>query len=1178
VTGNLKRALVFFAGLAALSGMGLGPRGQAPSPAPQQTPKPSRFQGSAHAEAIHLNNLGVAFLNRQEDEKALGYFERAYALDSKLDAARLNQGIALLNLQRYQSARKILSAAAQKNPQDSRAWYNLGLLEKVSGNAEAAIGAFSRVAAMDANDADTQYFLGVLRAQLQQYDKAIAAFARALALNPFHVSAEFGLAQAYQRAGDADHAKEHLARFQQLTQEKLGTPMSPVYGEQGKYSLAEQVTPPLPAFPPAIPVRFVAATAEAGLPVSSGWRGEAMRETTREPTAATLLGSGACVFDYDGDGRPDLLLLDPDGSGRAALYRNAGGGKFIDVTRAAGLDLRGAMACAAADYDNDGHTDLAISFNGRVALYRNRGNGTFQDVTEAAGIHSTGLAMGLAFVDYDHDGDLDLYVTRFVDFHLRYTKGDSLFPVSAVGPGNQLWRNNGNGTFTDVTEATGLGFGAPSLGAIASDINNDRALDLVVTGWRSAPVVFFNPREGRFRPAEPWSAAMPGLTAGVAALDFDKDGWMDLAFTHGSKPGLSLWRNVEGKRFDPVALPDLGWTRAWGVVALDYDNDGWVDLAAVGEDTQGGHIALLRNEGPAGFRDVTAETGLDKVKLLRPRALIAFDYDGDGSMDLLITQNGGPPVLLRNVGGNKNNWLRLALQGTHDSKSAFGTKVEVFAGAQRQKWEVSGASGYLGQGPAEISAGLGAARTADVVRLLWPTGVLQDEVALQARERHEIQELDRRGSSCPIVFFWNGREYEFLSDMLGPGIVGHWIAPNQRNIPDPDEYAKVEGSHLRPRNGLLSFRLLEPMEELDYLDQVRLLAVDRPAGVEVYPNEYFASNPPFPAFKVIASRGAHPPAGAWDDRGRDVLPLLLRRDRRYVADLPPAPFQGFAAMHTLELDIGPWDAARPLRLLLDGFTDYFTANSMYAAWQAGVQPVAPFVEAQDASGKWVRVVDDMGFPAGLARTMVADLTGRLPAGTRRIRIVTNLKVYWDRILVDNSPELPYRLSEVPLAGARLAFRGYPRAIEGNPPADLTYVYDEVSQTGPFARQAGNYTRYGNVRDLLTKVDDEYVIFGSGDEVAAEFDPSGLPPLPQGWVRDYFFYANGFDKDMDFYAAHGDTVDPLPFHTLVPYPYPAGTAFPEDAQHLQYNLEYNTRPVSGAPPESFRFIFRKEPPR
>jgi hypothetical protein len=216
--------------------------------------------------------------------------------------------------------------------------------------------------------------------------------------------------------------------------------------------------------------------------------------------------------------------------------------------------------------------------------------------------------------------------------------------------------------------------------------------------------------------------------------------------------------------------------------------------------------------------------------------------------------------------------------------------------------------------------------------------------------------------------------------------------------------------------------MIEPMEELDYLDRVRLLAIDHPANEEVYPNAYFASNPPFPEFKVIASRGAHPPAGAWDDRGRDVLPLLLKRDRKYVTDLPSAPYQGFTAMHTLKLDLGPWDASHPLRLLMDGFTDYFSANSMYAAWQAGIQPVAPYVEAQDAAGQWIRVIDDMGFPAGLARTMVADLTGKLPPGTRYIRITTNLKIYWDRIRVDNSaPDLPYAIAEAPLVRRESAF-------------------------------------------------------------------------------------------------------------------------------------------------------------
>jgi Flp pilus assembly protein TadD len=1150
------------------------------------------------AQITRENNFGVALMNRQQFEAALGKFQRACILDAQSDTGCLNSGIALLNMQRFDDARRILAKSAERDPENPRVWFNLGLLEKATDHPDAAIEVFAKTAALDAADADSQYFLGLIYSQQQHYDNAIAAFQAALKLNPFHVSSEFGLAQALQRTGDSESAKQHLDRFQHLVAEKLGKPISFIYGEQGKLSLAQMMLPAPEPVPPAVPVHFVNVSTLAGFPAQPAFSPGAQRHNTsrRAVTArrvkipnaaeaqegsgqslANFLGSGACIFDFDGDGKPDIFLVNADGKGNATLYRNAGKGQFVNVTAQAGLELHGeGMSCAVGDYDNDGKPDLAVSFNRRVALYHNEGNGTFKDVTEQAGIHTEGLILGMTFIDYDHDGDLDLYVTRFNDFPLDNSAQPFTFPPDTKPAGNVLWRNNGNGTFTDWTKESALGGSAPSIGVIGSDLDNDRAVDFVVTGWQDSPTVYVNQREGAFRSVHPWITPMPNPAAGVVALDFNKDGLMDLAFTHWGAAGMSLWRNVAGKAFERVALPDPGWMRGWGIAALDYDNDGWVDLVAVGENFSGeGRIVLLRNEGPAGFRDVTHETGLDKLVLHNPRAVIPFDFAGDGSMGLLITQNNLPPVLLQSVGGNRYNWLRLNFKGEHDNKSGIGTKVEMFAGALEQKWEVPGASGYLGQGPTEIVAGLGSEREAEVVRLLWPTGVVQDEMEIPAHKNELVTEIDRRGSSCPIVFVWNGERYEFLADMIGPGILGHWIAPNQRNTPDPDEYFKVAGSQVEPRNGKISFRMLEPMEELDYLDQARLIAVDHPADVEVYPNEYFASNPPFPKFKVIASREAHPLAGAWDDKSRDILPLLLERDRKYVANFPDAPYQGFAAMHTIELDLGPWDSSRPLRLLMDGFTDYFSANSMYAAWQAGIQPVPPYVETQDDSGKWIRIVDDMGFPAGLARTMVADLTGKLPRGSRFIRITTNLKIYWDRIRVDNSaPDVPFKLTEVPLAAARLGFRGYPRVVEGAQRNDLTYVYEDVSATGPYTRQIGNYTRYGDVTELVRASDDEYVIFGSGDEVAVDFDASHLPDLPEGWTRDYFFYADGFAKDMDFYAAHGDTVAPLPFHTLKPYPYPPGVAYPEDERHLKYLLDYNTRGVAGPAGDSFRFQYPK----
>jgi hypothetical protein len=653
---------------------------------------------------------------------------------------------------------------------------------------------------------------------------------------------------------------------------------------------------------------------------------------------------------------------------------------------------------------------------------------------------------------------------------------------------------------------------------------------------------------------------MARATNGLAVSDFNHDGWMDVVLT-SSEGSPTLWRNDDAKRFEQVPLPAANWVKSFGVAAIDYDNDGWVDLVAVGETKAGkGEVRLFRNLGPDGFKDVTADVGLDKIQLKDPRAIITGDYDNDGATDLLITQNHGPAVLLRNEGGNKNNWLRLNLKGLNDNKSAIGTKVEVFAGANRQKFEIYGSNGYLGQNSPYLTVGLGQAKQADVVRMLWPTGVLQDEIEVAGNREVPYLELDRRGSSCPTLFVWDGRHYELVGDMIGAGVVGHWVGPNERNVPRPAEYIKVDRNTIHLKNGKLSFRLMEPMEEAVYLDEVKLLAVDHPEGFDVYPNEYYASNPPFPAFRVIQSRGSRLPAGAWDEHGHDLMPDL--RAHKFFGDFALLPFHGFTKTHSLELDLGEPYRGGPLFLLMHGETEYFTATSVYAAHQAKVEAIAPYVEALDAHGKWVRVVDDMGFPAGEPRTITPDLTGKLPLGTRRIRITTNLQVYWDSILIDRgAQDGKVELTPVPLVNAKLDFYGHPRQIEGEPRGNVKYVYEEVSPTGPFARQAGDYTRYGDVLPLLTSFDDRYVVFGTGDEIALEFDPAKLPALPAGWTRDYFFLVNGYEKDMDFYAADGFTVEPLPFHAMSGYPY-AKNSYPLDREHLDYLLEYNTRHMSG----------------
>ncbi|HTA23132.1 MAG TPA: FG-GAP-like repeat-containing protein [Terriglobales bacterium] len=1125
------------------------------SAAPPQRP------ADASAQAAHLNNLGAAYMNQQLFEKALKTFQDAAALDPKLQIARQNQGIALLNLGKVDAARPLLEEAVKQNPNDPHAWYNLGLLFKNSGDAKAAIDAFRHVTGIDPNDADSWYFLGASYAENKQYAEAMDAFQHALKLNPQHASAEFGFSRAYQQSGDLTHAREHLVRFQYITQNKLGVPISLAYGEQGKYSLAEESALAPEKVPEQIKVRFVDVTEKAGMITKAVGSGP--------NDLASSLGPGACFLDYDGDGRSDLLLPDNGKEGGMSLYHNVGNGKFEEVTRKAGLDptLHG-IGCTAGDYDNDGATDLAVSFGGRLLLLHNEKNGTFKDVTEVAGLKSVGPGLSALFVDYDHDGDLDLYVSR-ANGAIPKTSG-----YSTIGPArgwNMLWRNNGNGTFTDVTEATGLSGGGASTVAVGTDYNNDRAIDLVDAQSVQPPLVFENPREGKFLARHFWPVAEPEITHGVAVLDFNHDGWMDFAFSGSPQPGITLWRNNAGHDFERVSLPRTDLVHAWGVAAIDYDNDGWVDLVAVGETAEGkGEVKLFRNLGPDGFKDVTADVGLDKIVLKEPRAIITGDYDNDGATDLLITQNHGPAVLLRNEGGNQNHWLRLNLTGLADNKSAIGTKVEVFAGGNRQKFEIAGSSGYLGQNSLQLTVGLGQAKQADVVRMLWPTGVLQDEVEVAADHEHKFMEIDRRGGSCPTLFVWDGSHYALVADMIGAGALGHWYRPGQRNISRPTEYIKIDRDSIREKDGKLSFRFMEPLEESVYLDQAQLLAVDHPGEFDVYPNEYFATDPPYPPFKIVFSRDTRPPVGAWDEHGHDLLPELFAH--HYVGDFELLPFEGFTKLHSLELDLGkPYDGG-PLWLLMHGEVEYYSATAMYAANQAGTPVIAPYVEALGGDGKWTRVADDFGFPAGGPRTITADLTGKLPRGAERIRIWTNAQVYWDNILIDRADQgQDSRATWVPLVRADLRFHGFPLKIEGKPPGNVQYIYEQASATGPYTHPAGNYTRYGDVLPLVRDFDDRLVVFGSGEEVALDFDPASLPSLPSGWTRDYFFLANGYEKDMDFYSYDWTHVDPLPFRDMGTYPYP-GKSFPLDDEHLNYLLEYNTRYMSGREPRGYGFDY------
>jgi len=1100
------------------------------------------------AQAVRLNNRGVAQMSQQFPERAAVSFADAFKKDPTLAQAAINEGIALMAQQKLDEAKTAFQQALALKPGNAQAWYNLGLAQHAANDLEPALASFQQAVKADPTDADSYYFEGVCYQETKQFDKAIAVLQKALEIDPLHASAEFAMARALQRSGRTAEAKDHFQRFQHLTSSKISAAIGLAYGEQGRYSTVLPVQLPEPRKRAMIPIHLVAQ------PLASA--------------AAFPTTGGACMTDVTGTGAMDLVLMQT-GAGAIRVLHPKGDGSFVEWdAQAAGLKASGhAISCAVGDYDGDGLNDLAVALDDRLLLFRNLGKGKFEDVTAEAGLAPRNHPSGITFVDYDHDGDLDLLLTGA--------------PIKPGGAPNVLWRNNGNKTFTEWTEPTGLGGSGKTASAVLTDFNNDHAVDLAVTGDGPAPLIYVNPREGKY-PTQPLfeNESLPPTT-GIAVLDFNKDSWMDIAVTHTGAPGLTLWRNVEGpnragRRFERVELPLHGAIRGWGVTPIDIDNDGWIDLAAIVETKSGPQVRVFRNLGDGSFEDVSHALGLDSVVLNAPRGLVAADVDGSGAASLIVTQVDTPPVLLRNVGGNKNHSVRLDLTGFADNKTALGVKVEVFADGLWQKWELPGASGYQTQAPPQILVGLGDAESIDLLRILWPTGVLQDEIDLPRQPVIAMKEADRRGSSCPVLFAWDGHKYKFVTDVIGAAVVGHWFTPTRRNIPNPGEWIKVDGAQLAPVNGRLSLRFMEPMEEVNYIDQLRLVAVDHPENVEVNPDERFLDDPPFASGRVVASLGARLPAGAWDGEGRDVLDQLSRRDHNFASGFTPLPYDGFANLHTLTLDLGAIQPAAPLRLLMTGYVNYFSATSLYAAWQAGIKPISPYAEAQLPDGSWQRIADDVGFPAGLERTIVVDLTGKLPVGARRIRLVTNLEIFWDRVLIDNKPEAETRTTEVPLALATLHFRGYPTQIEGPSPGDLNYDYDRVSLTGPFQHERGNYTRMGDVTALVKGIDDRYAIFGSGEEIAAEFEIANLPALPAHWKRDYFFYANGYVKDMDWWDASPFTVAQLPFHKMSTYPYPPSEKFPNDGDALGYQLNWNNRFDSGNPVRSYRFDYRLMP--
>jgi len=1085
----------------------------------------------AREAAYRANNVGVALLEQFNYTAAADRFREALRLNPPLALARVNLAIALLYAPDLDGAEREATDAARLLPNDPHPSYILGLIERARGGRDAqARAAFDRVLQLDPRDVGAQINLGQIDLQEQRYTQAVDHFRAALTGEPSSVTAMYNLGLALTRAGRRDEGVQAMERSQAMRAGGYGIIFSANYLEQGRYAEALVST----GAERDLVDRARPDVTFARQPIASGG-GESA------PTSVALL-------DVDGDGHPGIVAV---WSGGIRVLRNDGR-SFSDITAQSGIeqtDVAGAVAAVAGDYDNDGRADLLILRRDGTRLFHNDGGGKFSNATTAAKLPTFASAPeSAAFVDFDHDGDLDLVIAG----------------TEAV----QLVRNNGNGTFTDITADTGIAAAAGGIAVLPTDYDNHRDIDLMIVRSSGRPALYKNLRDGTFRDvATETGLDVDGRVTTAATADVNKDDFPDFFFGRRGSPGVFALSDGRGRFSIAAAPPET--VDATASQLLDYDNDGLIDLVT----WSAGGPHLFRNVGD-GWIDVTEGTmpagaGGSRTVVASPRSVAAADFGAKGTSDLVVADRSGAVSWWRSSTSHPHPSIAVHLTGRASNRAGVGSKIDLRAGSLRARIETSSATPQVG--PADVVFGLGSRPGADVIRVLWPSGILQAETTIATPLA--ITELDRKPSSCPFLYTWNGHRFEFVTDFMGGGEMGYWEAPSVRNSPDPEEYVRIRGDQLQPRAGRYELRVTNELEEAVFYDRFQLLAIAHPGDVDIYPNEGM-TDPPKP-FRLFAARDAKPPARVVDDRGRDVTARIARRDRLYADGFPLARFRGYAEPHALTLTVPPSTA--PELLLLTGWTDYAFSSDNVAAHQAGLALQPPRVERRDRDGRWRTLVDDIGIPVGRPQTIVVDIGRASPSSDGRaaeLRIVTNMRIYWDQILVATAASLDgVTIDRLDPTAARLAFRGFSAEVRPDGRDPVSYDYARVTADAGWKVMRGDYTREGDVLPLLTAADDRFAIARPGDEVALAFDASHIAALRAVQRRTFLLFADGFSKEMDVNSASPDEVGPLPFHGMSRYPYAWPERYPDTAATRQYQSEYNTRHVS-SPLPSLELIQRR----
>jgi hypothetical protein len=1134
--------------------------------------------------------LGLSYLQRNQLPEAESTFKKLTKLAPDDPFGYANLGLTYLQAGRYAEAEKHLRRARELDPASAEVGLVLARLYSLTGRPSDARATLERLRGGDTTSkARVLYALAELEAQ--QPDSASARryedrLRDVLAVAPANLAARLKLVNALARRGEADSVVRHLEEVRRIPPEpprearvyldsalqllRAGELVQSRTTLDRFVSLMEVTAPyqaslddvkwtegPIPGRPVLTfapsdfisrhglraratvdSAKFTDATSDAGFPSADIRTGAAAAPARQD--APTALAAG----DVDGDGTDDLFVSNPP-----RLYRVRGGFVRDDSERASISLPQGAAYAIFADYDNDGWLDLfVIGGERRGHLFRNRGNGTFVEVTAKAGVADVKGARKALFVDLDHDGDLDLFL---------------------IGDGQRtVYRNNLDETFTEATASLGLA-GGDALDAAFGDFDGDGRIDLFVTNKHGSDLLRHGGLQLFSDVAVTSGLASSGGSRATAAGDYNNDGFLDLflAGTNGGEP--ALWLNKGNGTFtrdrrSNAAAQALRPANGLAATFVDYDNDGWLDLVVAGTAIAPGKrdpgVFLFRNDGTGRFVDRSTLVP-DPVRAAGASAIAVSDVDDDGDEDLLLIDGAGAPRLLRNDFGNSNLAVNVELKGLRSGSgknNAFGigARLELRAGEIYQTRIATGRVTHFGLGPH---------LKADVLRVEWPNGVPQT-VYLPGSDV-DVVEREMLKGSCAFLYTWDGKRFRFVTDAIWRSALGMPLglmgstsafAPAGAS----QEYVRIAGDALQPRDGRYVLQLTEELWETAYADEVKLLAVDHPDSVDVFVDERFV--PPGPVkLRLFQVARRYLPLSATDERGNDVLPALRESDDVYVSNLTPTPYQGVVELHDLILDLGEVAGGPGTFLFLRGWIYPTDASINVAlAQQSSIRLASPSLAVRDANGRWRTVMADIGFPSGKDKTIVVDLAGTFPTADRHVRVRTNMQIYWDQAFVARAlPNSPAKITTLAPLSAGLHFRGFSRTYrKGGRYGPYWFAYDDVTKESPWRPIEGAFTRFGDVLPLLRDSDDMYVIMGPGDETTIQFDASSANSLPPGWKRDFLLYTDGWIKDSDLNTAFGTTVGPLPFHRAKEYPYGPAEAYPTDPPHQRYLREYNTRIV------------------